>query len=139
MRQKIEKLLLWLVPLTVVATGAEMALSNFALELMGGASEPLEWFGSRMSVGEQLEIAKWLKFLPMFIVQGAIGVWLYAEAKARNASRWIWLFSGIFLKYWALALFLLVQLFELKNDSEEAANNRLQATRGSGGAATAGA
>ena len=129
MRQEVEKLLLWLIPLIAISTVAETAITNFVLEMVsnmrgGVKSMPIEpsWIDLHFSLGEQVAIANWAKLLPMFVVQFVIGVWLFFQAKRTNSNRWVWFFAGLLLKYWALALFLLTQIVDHKAKEGAAAN-----------------
>lgn len=129
MRQDVEKLLLWLIPLLVISTIAETILARYVFELMGiakdGASRvtgEINWLDEHLTLGQQVTIANWVKLVPTLIVHLVVGLWLFFQAQAKNANRWVWLFAGLFLKYWALALFLLTQLMENKATKSATAN-----------------
>ncbi len=120
-RVEIEKLLLWLVPITLFSVLANHALLQFNAELLDtfkeGATvtrsvEDMSWMERHFTYGERMLYLNVIQSLPFVLIRVVIGVWLYIQAQGINGRRWLWGLSGLFIGYWALAVFFFARFIE---------------------------
>lgn len=129
-RVEIEKLLLWLVPIALVAALANQALSQIVAETIGQIGttvtipvEEMSWIDRNFTMGEKITYLNILKLLPMLLVRVVISVWLFIQAQKSGGRSWLWCLSGLLLQYWALAIFFFAHLLEGKSNESEVSSS----------------
>jgi len=97
--RSIEKLALWLIPAELLA----IILPSVITFVTAGVS-PLP--GSRSLVSLLMALSSLTYLIGHFV----IGMWLLYQPHKVGSSRWIWFFFGLVAGYWALGIYLLVQI-----------------------------
>lgn len=129
-KAEIEKLLIWLLPIILLAVLANAALPGIINEVLSQVGttvtqsiEDISWLDRHLTQGEQILYLNILKTLPNILIRLVIGVWLYFQVKNLGGRRWLWALSGLLLQYWGLAIFFFVQLLERKSNGFEASSS----------------
>lgn len=129
-KAEIEKLLVWLLPVILIAVLANAALLQIINEMLSQVGttvtqsvEDMSWMDRNLTQGEQITYLNILKTLPNILVRLIIGAWLYFQVKNLGGRRWLWAASGLLLQYWGLAIFFFAQLLERKSNGIQTSNS----------------
>ena len=108
MRDSVERMLRWFVPISFVA----FVLGSLAFALHGSETLAAWAQAAGLSVNE---IGVYIKFLQSFVFVATnfvVGMWLWFQPHSSLGKRSLWSLFGIVSGLWALALWLLLSLLE---------------------------
>lgn len=98
----IERLLIWLVPAQILVFGSAFARS-FLMVLSREAREDRSNF---FTVGTLI----FINSLVFYLANIVIGIWLFNQKHKSSTQAWLWLLFGISTGFWALGIYLLLQI-----------------------------
>ena len=119
MKQDVEKLLLWFIPIFIISAVVQLYIQQYPASVMGMpegtttilASE-MSWLEKRFTKGQLISYAHYLSVACNVSINILIAAWLFLTSPKYGFNKWLFLFFGLFAKYWALITFFCILFYE---------------------------
>jgi hypothetical protein len=103
--KNVEKLLLWLVPVSLIAfVAGSFAFALHDSPLMDSLATSIGW--SKAQLGANIKLTQSMIFAASNVVAA---IWLWFETRASFARAWLWALFGLVSGLWAVAIWLLTK------------------------------